>query len=215
MSLTLIIANKNYSSWSMRPWLVLKYFGIPFVEQRVSLYSAAGKEQIRRLSPTAKVPVLVDGDFVVCDSLAIVEYLAERFAELALWPRQQQARARARCVAAEMHSGFTALRQHMPMNCRATLHDRGRVPECLADIERVTTVWRQCRAAAPDSGPFLFGEFCIADAMFGPVASRFKTYAVPLDETGAAYRDALLDTAAMRAWYADALAETERVPQYD
>jgi glutathione S-transferase len=211
--LTLVIGNKNYSSWSLRPWLAMKHAGIPFVEHRVALYQPDSKRRILEHSPAGKVPVLKDGATAVWDSLAILEYLAEKFPDRGLWPRSAMARARARSVSAEMHSGFGALRTHMPMNLRNSYPGRGLTPEVEADIARMAGLWTECRASA--SGPFLFGEFCNADAMFAPVATRFLTYGVGLPPVCRRYVDTLIALPAMQAWYADARAEREAVDEYD
>ena len=166
--LTLIIGNKNYSSWSLRPWLLLKQTGIPFQERYIPIRSEAWFTQIHALSPSGKVPALLDGTLRIWDSLAICEYLAERFPEKQLWPAAREARAEARAVSAEMHSGFQALRQNMFMNIRRRMPGRGRNPETLADIERITAIWNDGRARYHGAGPFLFGRFSIADAMYAP-----------------------------------------------
>jgi glutathione S-transferase len=211
--LTLVIGNKNYSSWSLRPWLAMKQTGIPFEEHRVALYQPDSRRRVLEHSPTGKLPVLKDGATTVWDSLAILEYVAEKFPDRGLWPRSGAARALARSVSAEMHSGFTALRARMPMNLRNSYPGRGLTPEVEADIARIAGLWTACRAAA--SGPFLFGDFCIADAMFAPVATRFVTYGVKLPPVCQTYVDALIGLPAMQAWYADARAEREAVEEYD
>ena len=209
----LYIGNKNYSSWSLRPWLAMKQAGIPFAEQRIALYQSESKRRILELSPSGKVPVLKDGATTVWDSLAILEYLAERFPDRGLWPTDAAARARARSISAEMHSGFAALRTHMPMNLRNSYPGRGRTPEVEADIARIVGLWTDCRATA--SRPFLFGDFCAADAMFAPVVTRFHTYGVTLPPVCQRYADHVLALPAMRAWYADARAEREALDEYD
>jgi glutathione S-transferase len=193
--LTLIIGNKNYSSWSLRPWLAAKAAGIPFKEVVITLDRPDTKELIARYSPSGRVPVLRHGDLTVWDSLAISEYLAETFPEAKLWPADPTQRARARAVSAEMHSGFTALRNAMPMNIRER---RAVTPtaDVQADIDRVCQIWRECRGqVARGAGPFLFGTFSIADAMYAPVATRFRTYGVKTDEVCTAYQEALLKSA--------------------
>jgi glutathione S-transferase len=212
--LTLIIGNKNYSSWSLRPWLVLRQAGIPFGEIRIPLYTPGSKEQILRHSPSGKVPVLKHGEITVWDSLAICEYLAERFPEKKLWPADRQARAVARSISAEMHSGFTALRTHMSMNIRRALPGRGRTPESLADVARIVALWEDCRRSG-DGGPFLFGHFTVADAMYAPVALRFQTYAVELSPLARAYADTMLALPAMQEWIAAARAETEVIEAFE
>ena len=200
---TLIIGNKNYSSWSLRPWLAMKVTGIPFRELLVPIREGDWDAEIARLSPSRRVPVLKDGGLVVWDSLAIVEYLAERHPQAGLWPADPTARALARSATAEMHSGFNALRSAMPMNLRASLPGRGRTDGVAADIARIVALWRDCRGRA-SGGPFLFGAFSAADAFFAPVVTRFKTYAVDLDSAAAAYRDAVLALPALGEWYAAA-----------
>ena len=211
--LTLVIGNKNYSSWSLRPWLAMKQVGIPFTEIRIPLYQPDSRQRILEHSPAGKVPVLKDRAVTVWDSLAILEYLAERFPDRGLWPQSAAARARARSVSAEMHSGFAALRSHMPMNLRNSYPGRGLTPEVDADIARIVGLWTDCLTTA--SGPFLLGDFCIADAMFAPVATRFVTYGVKLPPVCRLYVDTLVALPAMQAWYADARAERESVDEYD
>jgi glutathione S-transferase len=213
--LTLIIGNKNYSSWSLRPWLLLKQAGIPFREQYLPLRSEAWQTQIRDLSPSGKVPALIHGDIRVWDSLAICEYLAERFPDKNLWPAAFAARAEARSVSAEMHSGFQALRQNMFMNIRRRMPTRGRTPESLADIERIVAIWNGCRARYASGGPFLFGAFSIADAMYAPIALRFETYAVKTEGAAGDYARSLLALPAMQEWVTAARAETEQLAHYE
>jgi glutathione S-transferase len=203
----LVVGNKNYSSWSLRPWLAMKVLGIPFQEERVRLYVEGAKEAILKVSPAGKVPVLVDGDLHVWDSLAILEYLAER--EPRIWPADAGLRARARSISAEMHSGFANLRQHMSMNIRRRHPGKGRTPESLADVRRIIEIWGECR------GPFLFGEFCGADAMYAPVVLRFRTYEVELPPVCRAYADKVLALPALKEWIRDAERETESLPQFD
>jgi glutathione S-transferase len=213
--LTLIIGNKNYSSWSLRPWLLLKQAGIPFREQYIPLRSETWNTQIRDLSPSGKVPALIHGDIRVWDSLAICEYLAECFPEKQLWPAAIAARAEARSVSAEMHSGFQALRLNMFMNIRRRMPTRGRTPETLADIERIVAIWDGCRTRYASGGPFLFGAFSIADAMYAPVALRFQTYAVSVDGAAGAYSKTLLGLPAMLEWVTAAHAEKEQLAHYE
>lgn len=201
----LVIGNKNLSSWSLRPWLALKAFGIPFAETQIWLRRPESKADILRHSPSGKVPALKVGDLVIWDSLAIIEYLAERHSELPIWPEDAAARAIARSVSAEMHSGFAALREELPMDF---VNLRGFPPaseRTLADIRRIVSLWKDCLARFGGDGGFLFGTFCAADAMFAPVASRFITYQVDLarfgdDGAAACYRDAVMAMPEMRAW---------------
>jgi glutathione S-transferase len=203
----LVIGNKNYSSWSLRPWIAMKVFGFPFDERRIPLYGPDSKEQILKASPAGKVPVLIDGTTTVWDSLAILEYLAERNPRL--WPSQPAERARARSVAAEMHSGFSSLRTHMSMNVRKRYPGKGRTPEVLDEISRVTQIWNQM------TRPFLFGAFTAVDAMYAPVVLRFRTYEVELPRAARSYYDAMLELPAMQEWIAAAERETESLPQFD
>jgi glutathione S-transferase len=203
----LVIGNKNYSSWSLRPWIALKVFGFEFEEKRIPLYGEGAKEAILRYSPAGKVPVLVDGKNTVWDSLSILEYLAEKNRKL--WPADPAERARARSLAAEMHSGFPQLRTHMSMNVRKHYPGRGRTPEVLAEIERIKAIWNEA------TRPFLFGAFTAADAMYAPVVLRFRTYEVELPRAARHYYEAMLALPAMQEWIADAERETESIPQFD
>jgi glutathione S-transferase len=211
--LHLIIGNKAYSSWSMRPWIALKASGVPFRETVIVLDQTDTAANIKTYSAAAKVPVLQHGDITVWDSLAILEYLADTFADKQWWPSDAKARAVARAVSAEMHSGFQSLRVAMSMNVRKTLPTPERT-EAL-DIARVTTIWRECRAAFGSGGPFLFGAFSNADAMYAPVVTRFKTYGVELDTASRAYSDAMLTHPALREWYISAAGEPWIVSKYE
>ena len=204
---TLVIGNKNYSSWSLRGWLAMKQAGIPFKEVLVDLGEPDFKDTLRSHSKAAKVPVLIDGDLEIWDTLAIIEYLFERCPGAGLWPSDRTARAKARSIAAEMHSSFSALRTHMPMNIRKSLPGWGRELGVQEDINRITEIWRDCRSAATASGDFLFGAWSAADAMYAPVASRFTTYAVELDPISAAYVDAVQGSSFFKAWEEEALKE--------
>ncbi len=214
-SLTLVIGNKNYSSWSLRPWLLLRHAGIPFEEVRIPLYQPGSTEALATWSPSGKVPALHEGDIRVWDSLAICETLDERFPDKQLWPADAAARAVARSVSAEMHAGFGALREHMSMNIRARRPGQGRTPACLADIARILAIWTDCRTRFGSGGDFLFGRFGIADAMFAPVVLRFQTYGVALGGAARDYAEAVLALPAMQAWVADAVAETERIEMFE
>jgi glutathione S-transferase len=193
----------------------MKVAGIPFRELVIPLRSSAWDSEIGLHSPSRRVPVLKDGDIAVWDSLAIVEYLAERHPEARLWPADRTARAVARSAAAEMHSGFSALRTHMPMNLRANRAGQGRQQGVADDIARIVALWRDCRTLASSDGPFLFGAFCAADALFAPVVTRFKTYAVALDPDGTAYCDAVLALPALDEWYAAARSEPWKIAEYE
>lgn len=205
--LTLVIGNKAYSSWSLRPWLALKQAGLPFREILVPLRQPDTKERILAHSPSGKVPCLLHGNRTIWDSLAICEYVAELDSAAGLWPDDAHARAVARSVSAEMHASFVGLRSNLPMDLKADHPGEGRTPESEADIARVTALWTDMRRRFGQGGPFLFGRFTIADAMFAPVVTRFTTYDVTVDETVRAYMDAVLALPAMRDWIAAAKAE--------
>ena len=210
--ITIVLGNKRYSSWSLRPWLALKHTGAAFDEVVIPLYRDGSKEQILRHSPAGKVPVLKQDGVTVWESLAICEYLADRFPAAGLWPADPATRAWARAVSTEMHGGFAALRQNLPMDLQRKVDDPARIAPARADIDRVTALWRDCRqrfgtAGANGAGPFLFGGFSIADAMYAPVVGRFRSYGVALDPVCAAYADAITDMPAMREWSASATAE--------
>jgi glutathione S-transferase len=212
----LVIGNKAWSSWSLRPWLVLKRFAIPFEEVSVALRQPDTKAQILVHSPAGKVPALITGDLIVWDSLAIIEYLADCFPDRGIWPKDAQARAIARCVSAEMHSGFQALREHCPMDLLSRKPFES-LPETVEhNVRRIVASWQDCRRRFADDGPFLFGAFSAADAMYAPVASRFRTYIPDLaaygdDGTAAAYVDTSLGTPEMAEW--SAAAARELAPQ--
>jgi glutathione S-transferase len=213
--LTLVIANKAYSSWSLRPWLALKHAGAAFDEVVIPLRQPDTPANIAKWSPAGKVPVLRHGDVTIWESIAILEYLAELFPNAGLWPADRAARAHARTISAEMHAGFVALRSHFNMNLRRRRPKSGRMPEVEQDIARITAMWRDCRARFGHGGPFLFGSFSNADAMYAPVVTRFETYEVALDGECRAYADAILALPAMRTWYADAVAEPWTIAEYE
>jgi glutathione S-transferase len=205
----LIVANKNYSSWSLRPWIAMREFEIPFTETVITLDMPKTARQISKHTGAGRLPVLHHGTITIWESLAILEYLAEKFPDKALWPRSSAARAMARAVANEMHAGFRALRDACPMNLR-----RPRRPlaqpindEVRSNVRRIETLWKECRRASGKEGPFLFGKFSIADAMYAPVVTRFDTYALPVDSGTREYMDAVMGTKAFGAWKADALKE--------
>jgi len=198
--ITIYLGNKNYSSWSLRPWLALKQTGAAFAEELIPLSEAATRSTILRYSPSGRVPALKHNGLTVWDSLAICEYLAEAFPKVHLWPKDKAARAVARAVSAEMHSGFAALRNHLPMNMRSSFPNRGVTPDVQADINRVTAIWRDCRKRFGEGGPFLFGGFTNADAMYAPVVSRFRTYKVELEAEAQAYTDAVWALPALQEW---------------
>jgi glutathione S-transferase len=213
--LQLVIGNKNYSSWSMRPWVLMRHFDIAFEEIKLRFDFAPDApfyRELARHTPTAKVPVLLIDGFAVWDTLAIAETLAERHPDLALWPREAQQRARARSLCAEMHAGFGALRNHLALNVEASLPEVGarllaEQPGLRAELARIDAMWSQQVAAS--GGPFLFGRFSIADAYFAPVVSRLRTYAAPLSQDASAYAARVWDSPAVAAWVADALAERD------
>lgn len=209
----LVIGNKNYSSWSLRPWLAMTQLGIDFEERRIPLYGPGAKEEVLRHSPSGKVPCLVEGGVRVWDSLAILESLAET--RRGLWPEAPAARAMARSISAEMHSGFSELRTHMSMNIRKRHPGKGRTPAVLAEIARITGMWSECRSRFGGAGPFLFGRFSAADAMYAPVVLRFRTYEVELPPDCRAYADAVLALPAMRDWIADAEREPEVIEKFE
>ncbi|MCC5655204.1 glutathione S-transferase family protein [Nostoc sp. XA013] len=214
--LTLVIGNKNYSSWSLRPWLLMKQLGLEFNEIRISLYNNLDyASKIRQYSPSGKVPVLLHDTQIVWDSLAICEYLAETFPTLQCWPEDKAARAFARSISAEMHSGFQNLRQNMPMSCHTKYPGKGLAPGVQQDIDRITSIWQESRQKFGNGGNFLFGNFAIADAFFAPVVLRFVTYEVQLDPVSRNYVEAVLALPAMQEWIKAAKNETEIIPQYE
>lgn len=213
--LRLVIGNKNYSSWSMRPWLLMRQLDISFEEVQIPLRQPDSLERKLGYSPAGKVPILIDGDIRIWDSLAIVEHLAERFPDKRIWPAGSETRALARSVSAEMHSGFASLRSRMPMNCRARRPEAGRGPGVQEDIDRICDIWRECRKRHGAVGEFLFGEFTAADAMFAPVASRFQTYAVELDGVEAEYAQAILALPGVEEWMDDAGREPWDIVKFD
>ena len=210
--LTLVIGNKNYSSWSLRPWMALSMAGIPFDEEVIQLDQPGTKAKITAHSKAGRVPILRHGKITVWESLAILEYLADVFPEKNLWPKTRAARALARAISSEMHAGFSPLRNECPMNLR-----RPRKPVTMSDaasanIERIENMWRECRANFGKSGKFLFGKFCNADSMFAPVVTRFDTYAIKVAKDTRQYMDNVLATPAFKRWKKDALKETWIIP---
>lgn len=209
----LAIGNKNYSSWSMRAWVLLRALGIDFEEIQLKFHTEAWRREIGRWSPSGRVPVLwLDGE-PVWDTAAIAETVAERWPEKQAWPRDAHARAVARSVCAEMHSSFHALRQAMPMNIRGSYPGRGMGPEVAQDIDRVVAIWTSCRERHGQGGEMLFGHFTIADAFYAPVATRFATYGVRLPAAAQRYAEAVLALAAVREWSAAARAEREVIAE--
>jgi glutathione S-transferase len=200
MALTLVLGNKNYSSWSLRPYLALAHHKIAFEEIVIPLYEGDFKQAILKHSPAGKVPVLVDGEIAVWESLAILDYLAEKFPKLALWPADLAARAQARAISAEMHAGFAALRKACPMNLKRVPRPIVIPPEAIADVERVAQIWNDTRERYGQGGHFLFGDFSAADCMYAPVATRIRSYSVPVDLVSSAYVDAIHALPAFSAW---------------
>ncbi|HET9814886.1 MAG TPA: glutathione S-transferase family protein [Xanthobacteraceae bacterium] len=207
LKLKLIIGNKNYSSWSFRPWIAMKVAGIAFEEEVISLEASDFKARVGKVSGTGKVPALVDGNVHVWESLAILEYLAEKYPHAHLWPADPAARARARAIAAEMHAGFGPLRRHLPMNMWRPVTPRQLTPEVETNVRRIEAIWTDCRRGYGADGGFLFGGFGAADAMYAPVVSRFHTYGVEVGATARAYMDAVMALPAWSEWRAAALAE--------
>jgi glutathione S-transferase len=218
---TLVVGNKNYSSWSLRAWLALKTTGASFDEIVVPLRETETRATILRYSPSGKVPCLVHGTITVWETLAIGEYLAELFPDAGLWPKNAAARAHARAIAAEMHAGFAALRRLLPMNIRAKPYAGFPIPEdAQRDINRIEAIWRDARdrfgdAGTNGGGPFLFGRFSLADAMYAPVAARFALYPVTLGEEATRYRDAIMGHPLMVEWRAAAQAEPWMIPAFE
>jgi glutathione S-transferase len=200
MALHLIIGNKNYSSWSFRPWLAMKVAGIAFDETVISLEAQDFKARVTAISKAGRVPVLVDGDAHIWESLAILEYLAEKFPAAGLWPQPAGARAQARAVASEMHAGFMPLRRHLPMNMARPVKTRALDDGAVADVARVDAIWSVCRTKFGGGGAFLFGSFGAADAMYAPVVSRFHTYAVEVSAAAREYMRAMMAPPAWREW---------------
>jgi glutathione S-transferase len=200
MALHLVIGNKNYSSWSFRPWLAMKVAGIAFEETVISLEAKDFKARVMAVSGAGKVPVLIDGETRIWESLAILEYVAEKFPAAALWPKDEGGRAQARAVAAEMHAGFVSLRRLLPMNVWRPVKPRALDDGSKTDVARIEAIWRDCRARYGAAGPFLFGAFGAADAMYAPVVWRFHTYAVEVSDAARAYMAAMMTLPAWREW---------------
>jgi glutathione S-transferase len=216
MALKLVIGNKNYSSWSMRPWLALRANNIAFDEVFIPLYTgAADKQRILNFTHSGKVPALIDGDVTIWDSLAIIEYAAEKFPEARLWPEDRAHRAHARSISAEMHSGFAALRNECGMNLHRPAGAIALSDEARANIARIEQIWLECRARHGASGPFLFGAFGGADAMFAPVVHRFRTYAIPVAAEAKAYMETMLSLPAFQEWTKAGLAETIVIDKFE
>ena len=215
MTWTLTIGNKAYSSWSMRPWILLRHFEIPFEEQVIPLYEPTSSVEIQRHSPSGKVPALTAGDIIVWESLAILEYVADARQDRAIWPAEPAARAMARSLSAEMHGGFAALRQACPTNFRRAPKAIPLSEEVQRDIDRIEAAWAAARRQWGHGGPFLFGDFTAVDAMFAPVVSRFQAYAVPVSGETRAYMDAVMALPAWRAWMDDAAVEPWVIERFE
>lgn len=217
MTLKLVIGNKNYSSWSLRPWLALRGCGIPFEEIFIPLYTddPADKARIVSFSPAGKVPILIDGDISVWDSLAIIEYAAERFPDAGIWPQERAARAHARAISAEMHSGFMALRNACGMNLHRPVRAIELSDDVKANVARIEEIWRDCRARHAARGPYLFGTFSAADAMFAPVVHRFRTYAIEVTPETQSYMATMEAMPAFAEWTRDGLAETQSIARLE
>jgi glutathione S-transferase len=216
MTLKLVIGNKNYSSWSMRPWLALRATHIPFEEIFIPLYTGeADKNRILGFTRSGKVPALIDGDITVWDSLAIIEYLAERFPEARLWPQDRAARAHARSISAEMHSGFLPLRNECGMNLHRPVRSVTLSADARANVARIEQIWTECRERYGKQGPFLFGAFTAADAMYAPVVHRFRTYAIKVAPAAQAYVDAMMAQPAFAEWTKAGLAETIVIEKFE
>jgi glutathione S-transferase len=216
MTLKLVIGNKNYSSWSMRPWMALRANGIPFEEVFIPLYTgAADKGRLLDITPSGKVPALIDGDVAIWDSLAIIEYLAERFPEKRLWPEEPAQRAHARSISAEMHSGFVALRNECGMNLHRPVRGVELSAEARANVARIQDIWEDCCERHGKAGAFLFGAFGAADAMFAPVVHRFRTYAVAVRPVVQRYMDTMMALPAFEEWTRAGLAETLVIEKFE
>lgn len=214
--LTIYLGNKNYASWSLRAWLALKHTALASDEVVIPLYQPTSRQTVLKYSPSGKVPALRHGELMVWDSLAICEYLAETFPDCELWPAEKQVRAVARAVSAEMHAGFGALRQQLPMNIRSSFPGRPLTAEAQADINRILAIWRDCRSRFGEGrGDFLFGRFTIADAMYAPVVTRFRTYKVVLEDDAEQYCQTVMAMPAMQEWVAAARNEPMIVEAFE
>jgi glutathione S-transferase len=215
MPLKLVVANKAYSSWSLRPWILLVHFKIPFDEAVIPMDQPETHANMLKYAPSGKCPSLHDGKIAVFDSLAIIEYVAEAYPNKPIWPRGKAARAHARSLANEMHSGFAALRQACPTNFRRRVQAISLSDEVRADVARIEAAWAHARATFGKAGPFLFGRFSAADAMFAPVVNRLHIYDIPVAKTTRAYMGAIMGLPAWKAWISDAAAEPWRIDHYE
>jgi glutathione S-transferase len=215
MPLKLVIGNKAYSSWSLRPWILLAHMHIPFEEVAINIYEDKGKRAMRKHAPTGKVPVLYDGDIHVWESLAIMEYVAEKYPDKGIWPKNKAARAHARALANEMHAGFQSLRQHCPTNFVREVKKRELTEGAAKDVARLEAMWADARKRFGKGGPFLFGKFSAADAMFAPVVNRLHVYDVKVKKGTREYMEAIRALPAWVAWHEEAAKEKYRNPIYD
>jgi glutathione S-transferase len=212
--LKLVIGNKLHSSWSLRPWLVMSHFDIPFEEVIIPLRTSESRDRMLEYSPSGKVPALIDDDVTIWESLAIIEYLAEKFPDLAVWPRDDKARPHARAISHEMHAGFQTLRQCCPMHLGVRFATPPLTEQLQANIDRIEDIWSQSRNRFAGGQPFLYGTFSAADAMYAPVVTRFDTFQIPVRETTRTYMDAVLAHPAYVAWRTAALIEPWSIPDY-
>jgi len=210
-ALTLVLGTRNYSSWSLRPWLLLRHLGLPFTERQYHFGTPEFDNEVPKLSPTRLVPILIDGEQRIWESLAICEYASELAGNRG-WPADRALRASARSVATEIHSGFQSLRNACPMNARATGRQVPMTPPLAQDLARIDAIWSGCRRDNGERGPYLFGDFCIADAMYAPVVLRIRSYGLPLSELAARYQDTMLGDPHLQEWIAAACVETVVVP---
>lgn len=215
--LTLVIGNKNYSSWSLRAWLFLRQSGIPFDEERIPMFTGNWHQKVLSRSPAGRVPVLIDGEITVWDSLAIMQYVGEKYPDAAGWPKDDSARAHARSVSAEMHSGFIAIRDELPQNIRlrAKLDQASLSPACQDQISRVVDIWADCASRYGTDGRWLFGDFCIADVMYAPVALRFLSYGIEVPRSAMGFVEAVAASPVVREWCDAAAEESERLDFID
>ena len=215
MTLKLVVGNRLYSSWSLRAGILLRGFGIAHEEEVIAMYKPDTRERMLAFGPTGKVPILIDGDITVWDSLAIVEYVAETHPDLAIWPKDRAARAHARSASAEMHSGFTGIRSTCPMNLTKRFARKDRGEACAQDVVRIEALWREARHRFGGDGPYLYGAFSAADAMYAPVVTRLDTYSIEVADDTRAYMDTILNSPGFLSWKADAEREPWALPHYE
>jgi glutathione S-transferase len=211
--LTLIIGNKNYSSWSLRPWILMKHFRLDFKEKRVALFTETADEELSEYHSDYKVPILKDNEFVVWDSLSILEYISEQYLEDRGWPSNAQARSVARSISAEMHSSYLNIRNELPMNCRKVFNAIKLSNEAAREVDRISWIWRKCRNEYGNTGEWLFGEFTIADAMFAPIALRFHGYSIPLSGVEESYVKSVLNHPGIIDWIEAGKLESEIIEE--